>query len=146
MGSGLSSQYSNTVGSTEIEGVPKKPRHKNNKHSGFQGSNITDNAELVREKFGVSEDGYFAQKTKRAQIFKSADPVNDSIEFYEKLGTGGRKKNLANGHGTMITLDDETVITHRLVTKTPNSPAVDINIESANTYIKTQKIHFLLEK
>ena len=145
MGSGLSSQYSNTTGSKGTDVISQKSRRERKVRAGSCGSNITDNAELVREKFGVSEDGFFAQKTKRAQIYESADPVSDSIEFYRKLGRGGQEKELSNGHGTMIILDDDTVITHRLVTKTPNSPAVNINIESKNTYIKTQKIHFIMK-
>ena len=72
----------------------------------------------------------FCESTKRAQVYRSKNPIEDSIDFYEKLGIGGRKDELPNGHGTRTFLDDGSVITHRIVTSTPDSPAVDIKIVS----------------
>lgn len=107
-------------------------------------STIDKNAELVREKYGLNDDGMFCQSTKRAQIYKSRNPIEDSVDFYEKISTGGVKTVLDNGKGTLTRLDDGTYITHRIVTKTPDSPAVDIKVNSTS-FIKTQKIHFIFE-
>lgn len=42
----------------------------------------------------------------------------------------------------MTVLPDGTRIVYRIITKTPNSPAIEISI-SASPNIKNQKIHFI---
>lgn len=144
MGSGYAGKYENTYGSSAsirdntIEVQEPKFNY------GGKKTSIDENAKYVKDKYGLDENGMFCQSTKRAQIYKSKNPIEDSIDFYEKLGTGGRKDNLPNGHGTRIFLDDGSVITHRIITSTPDSPAVDIKIVSPS-FVKPQKIHFIYE-
>lgn len=145
MGSGYAGKYKNTYGSN-VEGQDnsnndsKAPEFKYSRKK----TSIDENAELVKDKYGLNENGMFCESTKRAQIYRSKNPIEDSIDFYEKLGTGGRKDELPNGRGTRTFLDDGSVITHRIVTSTPNSLAVDIKIVSPS-FVKPQKIHFIYE-
>lgn len=144
MGSGYAGKYENTYGSNagirdnHIEVQEPKFNY------GGKKTSIDENANYVKDKYGLDENGMFCQSTKRAQIYKSKNPIEDSIDFYEKLGTGGRKDTLPNGHGTRTFLDDGSVITHRIITSTPDSPAVDIKIVSPS-FVKPQKIHFIYE-
>ena len=144
MGSGYAGKYQNTYGSNAgirdntIEVQEPKFNY------GGKKTSIDENAKYVKDKYGLDENGMFCQSTKRAQIYKSKNPREDSIDFYEKLGTGGRKDTLPNGHGTRTFLDDGSVITHRIITSTPDSPAVDIKIVSPS-FVKPQKIHFIYE-
>ena len=109
-------------------------------------SSIEENAKLVKDKYGLDEHGYFGEATRtRARIYRSENPIDDSIDFYKNISSGGVEEELTNGRGVKSTLDDGTVITHRIVTSTPDSPAVDINIESP-AFIKPQKIHFVYER
>ena len=145
MGSGYAGKYENTYGSSAsirdntIEVQEPKFNY------GGKKTSIDENAKYVKDKYGLDENGMFFQSTKKAQIYRSKNPIEDSIDFYEKLGTGGRKDNLPNGHGTRIFLDDGSVITHRIITSTPDSPAVDIKIVSPS-FVKPQKIHFIYER
>ena len=144
MGSGYAGKYENTYGSNvsiqdnNIEVQEPKFNY------GGKKTSIDENAKYVKDKYGLDENGKFCESTKRAQIYRSKNPIEDSIDFYEKLGTGGRKGVLSNGHGTRTFLDDGSVITHRIVTSTPDSPAVDIKIVSPS-FVKPQKIHFIYE-
>ena len=144
MGSGYAGKYENTYGSSAsirdntIEVQEPKFNY------GGKKTSIDENAKYVKDKYGLDENGMFCQSTKRAQIYKSKNPIEDSIDFYEKLGTGGRKDTLPNGHGTRTFLDDGSVITHRIITSIPDSPAVDIKIVSPS-FVKPQKIHFIYE-
>jgi len=145
MGSGYAGKYENTYGSNAgIRDNTIEVREEKTNY-GVKGTSIDENAKYVKDKYGLDENGMFCQSTKKAQIYRSKNPIEDSIDFYEKLGTGGRKDNLPNGHGTRIFLDDGSVITHRIITSTPDSPAVDIKIVSPS-FVKPQKIHFIYER
>ena len=144
MGSGYAGKYENTYGSNaSIQDNNIEVREEKTNY-GVKGTSIDENAKYVKDKYGLDENGMFCQSTKKAQIYRSKNPIEDSIDFYEKLGTGGRKGVLSNGHGTRTFLDDGSVITHRIVTSTPDSPAVDIKIVSPS-FVKPQKIHFIYE-
>lgn len=145
MGSGYAGKYQNTYGSkNDLKDDSKADSNKQKIESSSKKTSIDENAKYVKEKYGLDENGKFCESTKRAQVYRSKNPIEDSVDFYEKLGTGGRKDFLPNGHGTRTFLDDGSVITHRIVTSTPNSPAVDINITSPS-FVKSQKIHFIYE-
>ena len=145
MGSGYAGKYENTYGNnTSIRDNNIEVREEKTNYGG-KGTSIDENAKLVKDKYGLDENGKFCESTKRAQVYRSKNPIEDSIDFYEKLGTGGRKGVLSNGHGTRTFLDDGSVITHRIITSTPDSPAVDIKIVSPS-FVKPQKIHFIYER
>ena len=144
MGSGYSGKYENTYGSTNGE-KNSSPRNDlpDNQVILKKRSTIDENASLVKDKYGLDENGFFGETTKtKSQVFRSNYPVEDSIEFYNKLGTGGKQSLLDNGHGVKTVLDDNTIITHRIVTSTKGSPAVDIHVYS-KSFVQTQKIHFI---
>lgn len=146
MGSGYAGKYENTYGSSS--NIQDKTDVGSNEYQfnySRKKTSIDENAKLVKAKYGLDENGMFCESTKRAQVYRSKRPIEDSIDFYEKLGTGGRKDDLPNGHGTRTFLDDGSVITHRIVTSTPDSPAVDIKIVSPS-FVKPQKIHFIYER
>lgn len=145
MGSGYAGKYENTYDSNaSIKDNNIEIQEQKNNY-GEKKTSIDKNAKYVKDKYGLDENGMFCESTKRAQVYRSKNPIEDSIDFYEKLGTGGRKDTLPNGHGTRIFLDDGSVITHRIITSTPDSPAVDIKIVSPS-FVKPQKIHFIYER
>ncbi len=146
MGSGYAGRYEGTYGNkvyTEEEVPKEKKKDGGNGIQVRKRTTIGENAMLVKEKYGLDENGMFCESTKRAQIFRSKTPVEDAVEFYKKLGRGGIESDLPNGHGTRTRLSDGTFITYREITSTPGSPAVSINITSPS-FIKTQKIHFIM--
>jgi len=142
MGSGISGKYQGTFYYNAYQDIQKvsetSPFGDNNR------SSIEVNAFKAREKFGLDEKGFFANETKNINIreFKSVDPIGDSKELYSILSDGGVKEPLLNGRGVRARLDDGTWITYRIVTNTPNSPAVDINV-SGSQIVASQKIHFV---
>lgn len=103
---------------------------------------IDINAIKMKKDYPYTKTGYFGEKGKNARIISTSTPKETSEDFFKRIGKGGFIDKLPNGKGTRITFSDGTVVTHRLVTKTPNSPAVDINISHSNI-IKSQKIHFV---
>ena len=147
MGTSFSNKYQDVTRNKDIANVADNTGEEKSNNKGIipsGGSTIEKNAELVKEKFGLDDQGMFCKTTKRTQVYASKNPIEDSIEFYEKIGTGGLRKELDNGKGSLTILDDNTYITHRIITKTPDSPAVSINVQS-DSPIKTQKIHFIFE-
>ncbi len=126
MGSGNSSLYSGTNGS-------------------FDNSSIGANAKAMSNDYKTTQGGYFGEKGKNCRTITSKDPVGTSVDFYERLGKGGKTSSLPNGKGTKTVLGDGTVIVHRIITSTKGSPAVEISV-SGSPSIKNQKIHFILEE
>lgn len=78
----------------------------------------------------------------------SASIRDNTIEVQEpKFNYGGKKTSIdenAKYVKDKYGLDDGSVITHRIITSTPDSPAVDIKIVSPS-FVKPQKIHFIYE-
>ena len=113
-------------------------------HTSGKGSNVDDNAEAMKDFYPLTANGYFGEKGKNTRVIKTPTPEATSVDFYQRLGEGGRTEMLSNGKGTKTILDDGTIIVHRLVTTTPNSPAVDIKVIHSST-VKKQKVHFIKE-
>ncbi len=105
-------------------------------------TSIADNAKSVAKKYNLSKNGYFGIKGKNTQIFKSADPVKSSSDFYKKISNGGYKTILSNGKGVQTIFPDGSRVVYRVITKTPDSPAVSITVTNSKN-IKSQKIHFI---
>ena len=112
--------------------------------SGSGTSNVDANVASMSSIYPITESGYFGERGKNERVIKTADPEATSFDFYSRIGRGGKVEPLANGKGTRTTLDDGTIIVHRLITKTPDSPAVSIKVIQSNR-IKSQKIHFIKE-
>ena len=152
MGAGNHGGMGNTAGSKKTGGdkpanhIVKIAGSKKKKPDGDKtiefSVTISGNAEEMKKDYPYTKNGKFGEKGKNAQIIKTDTPAKTSIDFYNRLRKGGKIEPLPNGKGTMTTLPDGTIITHRLVTKTPNSPAVDINVKHSQV-IKSQKVHFV---
>ena len=105
-------------------------------------TSVCDNAESVAKKYNLNEFGNFGKKGDNCRVFKCDDPLKESAEFYKKLSKGGVETPLPRGNGVKTTFDDFSVVTYREITKTPNSPAIDIKIKTPGK-IRGQKIHFI---
>ena len=134
MGAGYHGGMGNTAGSKKTGGdKSSKPK-----------VTIDDNVKVMKKDYPYTKDGLFGKKGKNARIIATDTPEATSIDFYQKIGKGGYVDELPNGKGTRVIFEDGTVVTHRIVTKTPNSPAVDIKIVNSKL-IRKQKIHFIKE-
>ncbi len=111
----------------------------------IKGSSPNNNIESLKTSFKFnSKTGKFGDKGKNSQIIKATDPVAESLKFFNKISKGGDISKLANGKGDRVDFTDGTTITYRVVTSTPKSPAVDINVKVYNKgKISSQKIHFI---
>ena len=105
-------------------------------------SEIDSNAKKVKTRFPYNEYGQFGEKSVNCRVIVTKKPHEDSMWFYERIGEGGQIRTIPGREGTITTLDDGTVVTHRNYTSIDGSSAVDINIKSPGKLIHTQKIHF----
>lgn len=105
-------------------------------------TSVSDNAKSVAKKYNLGKNGYFGTKGKNTQVFKSKDPIKASADFYKKISKGGVERVLPNGKGVQTTFPDKSSVVYRIITKTPNSPAVEITFKTIGK-IKPQKIHFI---
>ena len=97
----------------------------------------------MREDFNLGDDGYFAREGSKRhnRVFESDDPLRDSRSVFERISAGG--EDLAEPKvDALRRLSDGTRINYRQVTKTPNSPAVQIS-RSKTDIVKNQKVHFV---
>lgn len=111
----------------------------------YRQSSIDNNATSMKTVYPITKSGYFGEKGKNCRIVLTDSPQVTSIDFYNRLSKGGKTMPLKNGKGRMTILGDGTRIVHRLITKTENSPAVEITI-SGSPSIKNQKIHFIYKE
>lgn len=107
-------------------------------------SSVADNTRRVAKKYKLNEYGLFGDKGKNVRVFKSSDPVKSSADFYKKISRGGTEMVLPNGKGVQTRFPDKSNVVYRVITKTPDSPAVNINIKGSDK-VRTQKIHFIKE-
>ena len=105
-------------------------------------TSVADNTKSVAKKYKLGKNGYFGTKGKNTRIFKSNDPIKSSADFYKKISKGGSERVLPNGKGVQTTFSDKSSVVYRVITKTPNSPAVEITVKTPGK-IKPQKIHFI---
>ena len=105
-------------------------------------TSVCDNAESVAKKYNLNKSGFFGEESRHCRIYKCDDPVKESAEFYKKISKGGFEEPLKNGKGVQTYFDDHSNVVYRVVTKTPDSPAVNINITTPGK-LRTQKIHFI---
>ncbi len=126
-----------TIENTEVRNIARQ----NEEKVSIQ-LTILLNANQMSKDYPLSESGYFGKKGKNCRVIESSDPIATSTDFYRKIGQGGKISNLPNGKGTKTVLADGTVVVHRIITSTKESPAVEISV-SASQKIKNQKIHFI---
>jgi len=108
---------------------------------------ISENIEKMKELFPLTSEGLFGEKGKNVRVIRSDDPLKTSEEFAGMLTEGMEKEPLGGKQGWKVNADDGSIITYRPVTKTPDSPAVEVNNRYAeNPVLPSQKIHFIKEK
>ena len=129
MGKGMHGRFRGTAGSAS------------SKHT------LNDNLPKLTKKYPL-KDGYFgtsaSKKDNYVRHIASKDPLGTAKEFY-RLATKNHETEISipGGKGKYATMRDETVITIRPVSSSPDrSPAVDIKISSPGQ-VKGQKIHFI---
>ena len=122
-------------------------------HGHFQGTagsssaahTLNDNLPELTKKYPLSKDGYFAPRGKRGnyvRIMKCKDPLGTAKDFYILAAKNHKTEEPIPG-GKVATMRDESSITFRPVSSSPDrSPAVDINISSPGR-VNRQKIHFI---
>lgn len=135
MGQGYSGAYRGTTG------ADSEPSD--------QPSSIDENARRMSSQFHVSRNGYFGRKDHgRIRVIESADPLATARAFFAQISKGGNQAIFPNAKGVIVhqsILSDGSRIVFREITKTPNSPAVEISI-SGPSIVKEQKVHFIKEK
>lgn len=113
----------------------------------IENSNINSNVNNMTNDYPINK-GYFGEEgsSTSRRVIKTNTPIETSDDFFTRISRGCILiKDIFNGK--IAYLQDGTVITYRIITKTNKkgeSPAVDINIKKTkfSPKIKMQKIHF----
>lgn len=111
--------------------------------------NASDNLSRVSSIYKY-HNGYFGERGNKnfIRVISCTFPNKSASEFFSIISEGGAITKSSNGKAVIATMADGTVISYRTITKTLNSPAVEINIRySSNSgSLKYQKIHFVEKK
>ena len=111
---------------------------------------FSENYSNVEKQYPINK-GYIGSKGTSSKPMnreiKASDPISASKKLYDTLSYGGIESKLPNGKGIRTTMKDGTVVVYRVITSTPGSPAVEINITKSTESgkLKSQKIHFTKE-
>lgn len=107
---------------------------------------LEQNISLVTKTFGLS-DGYFGIKGSSLTIREIHARNHEQVakDFFNKIAKGGILDLKTLPGGVVSRLKDGSNISYRKITKSPNSPAVEIRFKSVNSKygINDQKIHFV---
>jgi hypothetical protein len=109
---------------------------------------LRENLPEVNKSYIQSTDGFFGEVGKAGvseiRQIDVDDVISESRKFYDTIAYGGIETKLPKGNGVRTELRDGTIIVYRVITSTPNSPAVEINVRRSNDNcgLKYHKIHF----
>lgn len=109
---------------------------------------LRDNLSKVNKNYIQSVDGFFGEVGKAGvdeiRQIDVDDVISESKKFYDTIAYGGIETKLPKWNGVRTELRDGTIIVYRVITSTPNSPAVEINVRKSNDNcgLKYHKIHF----
>jgi hypothetical protein len=108
-------------------------------------SNLSSNIQDLAAKYPLNSEGKFGTPGKGddVQHVTSSDPIATGSNFFEKLSTGGKVKDLKNGKGKMATFPDTSTVVFRPVSSSDGSPAMDIVVKGPSGL--DYKIHFVKE-
>ena len=113
------------------------------------GHDLSENLPRVISNYNYS-NGYFGElgDKPRVRVIRCRDPIKDSNIFFKLISAGGKISEYDNGNRLQVDMADGSVITYRVITSTPNSPAVEISLRKCNKKdklngLKDQKIHFI---
>jgi len=110
---------------------------------------IGQNLLAMKSSYGFA-CGYFGKNdghsNNSVRTIYSNNPVDTAKQFFSRLSYGGI--DISKNGTTMTQTHDGSIITYRVQTSSPGSPAVDINIVQSThaAGIKKQKIHFAVPK
>ena len=138
MGTGIGKQYLLTKNEKENG---KEYRHKSVQE--IKTSSLEQNAKSLSQEYKLDERGFFGEKKGHCQVIFTDTPEITGMDFYQKLGRGGKTVPMPrNSNGTITLLDDGSRITFRIVTSTSGSPAVEVHVAMTKS-VAIQKIHFI---
>lgn len=146
MGSGISEQYtlSNLIENRETRLNELSNNEYIGKSNASKDYSLYENSKELIKKYGLDEFGRFGEEGKNCRIIKSKTPLQEADGFFEAISRGARIEPLGdNPYGKVATLLDNSEVSFRTITKTPNSPAVEIIISNSEK-IAAQKIHFIM--
>jgi len=108
---------------------------------------ITENLGSLQSEYKYN-NGYFGDPGQGRSFVRNIacdDPIAVAKAFYDKAAHGGIEKTMENGKGVYTKMKDGTILSHREVSSSDGTPAVEINIKSSTDHgdIKYQKIHFV---
>ncbi len=106
---------------------------------------IEQNANAMKKYYPMTSAGKFGIKGENQRVIYSNDQFSTAKDFYARISRGGTETLLPANKGLKNVLCDGTIIIYRVITKTANSPAVQIFISKPGS-VAGQKIHFLKEK
>lgn len=122
--------------------------------TGFKGGalyhrTISENLPSLEKNY-VFADGYFGEKGQGRSFTRniaSEEPTAIAKDFFDKAAYGGLVQYMSNGKGKLVKMKDGSIVSHREVSTSDGSPAVEINITRSTDSggIKRQKIHFVKE-
>ncbi len=110
---------------------------------------IGQNLLIMKNSYGFA-CGYFGKNhghsNNSVRTIYSDNPADTAKQFFSRLSYGG--VDISKDGITMTQTHDGSIITYRVQTSSPGSPAVDINIiqSTHSAGIKKQKIHFAAPK
>lgn len=108
-------------------------------------SNLSSNIQDLAAKYPLNSEGKFGKpgQGNNVQQVASSNPIATGNNFFDKLSTGGKVKDLKNGKGKMATFPDASTVVFRPVSSSDGSPALDIVIKGPSGL--DYKIHFVKE-
>ena len=122
--------------------------------TGFKGGasyhhTISENLTSLKKSY-VFTDGYFGDKGEGRSFTRniaSENPSETAKDFFDKAAYGGLVQHMSNGKGKLVKMKDGSIVSHREISTSDGSPAVEINItrSEGSGGIKKQKIHFVKE-
>lgn len=111
-----------------------------------QHHSLNDNIDAVKSSYPLKNGFFGIQGTsKRVREIHSANHEATAKDFFNKIAKGGILDLQTIKGGVVSRLKDNTIISYRKFTSSPNSPAVEIRFRTIDLKcgIKDQKIHFV---
>lgn len=117
----------------------------NTQGDNFNGS-IQDNIKILEKLFPIDENHEFGilgkSKKKGIRNIISTDQYSAAETFWTVLSHGAKIALLENNKGLKATFSDTSIATYRVITSTPDSPA----IQFSGPNLPLVKIHFIKQE
>ena len=108
------------------------------------GSSIDGNYLKVQDKYPLRAGGNLGEGTGKSGFnnWHSDNPMEDAMEMFSNLSSGGETSFSDNNHGIISKFADKSNVMFRPHSSTTGGPAVDIKITNSGL-LRKQRIHFL---